>query len=149
MQLNSSYFEPQKPFTHLAEWFRRNERAIPPGTVIANLNWSEFPQLYYAMPQYRYLCGLDPSFGYFYKKDITLAIEQIRLGGALPEPRDMMLLTGSPLIFLSERDSPLAERLYKAGYRMIYQGRDGWLFSTFRKTVPRRNVEPSRRSGRP
>ncbi len=148
MQLNSSYFEPQKPFTHLAEWFWRNERSIPPGTVIANLNWSEFPQLYYAMPQYRYLCGLDPSFGYFYKKDITLAIERFRMGGALPEPRGMMMLTGSPLVFLTERDAPLAERLYKAGYRMLYQGRDGWLFSTFNKAVPRRNV-PSRRTVRP
>lgn len=129
--MNSFYFQPIKPCTQLASWFQKYGKSVPKGLVIANLNWSDFPQLYYAMPQFRYLCGLDPTFGYFYKKDITLQLEKIYSAFEIPKPAEMMNLVGTPLIYVSERDSNLAKELYNSGYRMIYQGVDGWLFSTF------------------
>ena len=129
--MNSFYFQPIRPCMQLASWFQKYGKSIPEGLVIANLNWSDFPQLYYAMPQFRYLCGLDPTFGYFYKKDITLQLEKIYSAFEIPKPDEMMNLVGTPLVYVSERDSNLAKKLYNSGYRMIYQGVDGWLFSTF------------------
>ncbi len=127
--MNSFYFQPIKPCTRLASWFQQYGDSVPQGLVIANVNWSDFPQLYYAMPQFRYLCGLDPTFGYFYKKDITLRLEKLYDAYAIPEPSNMLNLVGTPLIYVSEREGALAKKFYNSGYRMIYQGIDGWLFS--------------------
>ena len=117
--------------TKLASWFQMYGKSVPKGLVSANLNWSDFPELYHTMPQFRYLCGLESIFGYFYKKDITLQLEKINSAFEIPKPAEMMNLAGTPLIYISERDSNLVKELYNSGHRMIYQSVDEWLFRTF------------------
>jgi hypothetical protein len=44
-----------------SEWMRANVR---PGEKIFQLDWDDFPQLFFFNPQFRYLVGLDPAFMY-------------------------------------------------------------------------------------
>ena len=46
-------------FVRGAEWLRAN---VPPGEMIFNTDWDDFPRLFYFAPQYRYVSGLDPNY---------------------------------------------------------------------------------------
>ena len=41
------------------EWMRAN---VPAGAVIYNVNWTDFPKLFYYDTQHRYVSGLDPIY---------------------------------------------------------------------------------------
>lgn len=60
-----------------AEWMRAN---IPPGQLIFNTDWDDFPRLYYFDETHYYVSGLDPS--YLFDKNPTLSrlYERITLG---------------------------------------------------------------------
>lgn len=60
-----------------AEWMRAN---IPPGQMIFNTDWDDFPRLFYYDPSHAYVSGLDPT--YLYDKDEALSkvYERVTLG---------------------------------------------------------------------
>ena len=135
----------RRPATHLAKWFASFGDSVPRGLVLGNLNWSDFPQLYYAMPQMRYLCGLDPTFGYVYKTEITTKLQAFCKQKIDLSPEDLANLIGTPIFYLSFRDSSLAKKMYVSGYRMIYLGADGRLFTSLghgNLALPQRKNSP-------
>lgn len=58
-----------------ATWMRNN---IPPGQLIFNADWDDFPRLYYYDPTHHYVSGLDPN--YLYDKDPQLSRLYDRIG---------------------------------------------------------------------
>ena len=60
-----------------AEWMRAN---VPPGEIIFNTDWDDFPRLFYYDPTHRYVSGLDPT--YLFDKDPALSklYDRITLG---------------------------------------------------------------------
>lgn len=60
-----------------AEWMHAN---VPPGEVVFNTDWDDFPRLFYFDPAHRYVSGLDPS--YLFDKDAGLSklYDRITLG---------------------------------------------------------------------
>jgi hypothetical protein len=60
-----------------ADWMRQN---IPPGQIVFNTDWDDFPRLFYYDSTHYYVSGLDPS--YLYDKDPGLSrlYERITLG---------------------------------------------------------------------
>ncbi len=58
-------------------WMRAN---VPPGELIFNTDWDDFPRLFYYDPTHRYVSGLDPS--YLFNKDPKLSrlYDSINLG---------------------------------------------------------------------
>lgn len=42
-----------------AAWMRQN---IPPGALIYDVNWSDFPKLFFYDPEFSYVSGLDPLY---------------------------------------------------------------------------------------
>lgn len=135
-----------RPAEHLAKWFASFGNTVPKNLVIGNLNWSDFPPLYYALPQMRYLCGLDPTFGYIYKKDITLKMIKFADRKLKIKPNALAELIGTPLFFVGPNDYRLAKRMYESGFRMIYLGTDGWLFTSL-GTLNRKAGKPTAKSG--
>lgn len=135
-----------RPATHLAKWFASFGKTVPKGLVIGNLNWSDFPQLYYAMPHLRYLCGLDPTFGYIYKKEITVKLVNFWNKKLEMKPKDLAELIGTPLFFVGPSDYSLARSMYESGYRMIYLGVDGRLFTSLGhlKPTPKKPSSPGK-----
>jgi hypothetical protein len=101
---------------------------VPPGTVIANVNWSDFPSLFYTAPSYRYLCGLEPLFGFMKSKERMGALENFRTGVKLMPREELAELTGAPLAYVSIFPAPLAKAMHMRGYPVLYQDEQGWLF---------------------
>lgn len=116
-----------KAYTGLAQWTK--EKGLPEGTIIANPRWGAFPMLFYAMPQYRFLNGLDPMFAYAYDQEKTIKIEKLRTRKEIPSPEEVRKLCNSNYLFVSHEEAKLAEELLKRNYKILYQGWDGWLFS--------------------
>lgn len=128
--VNSStklYSQPAaRPYKDYAVWARKI--GLPIGTVIANLNWSEFPMLFNSAPEFRYLVGIEPMFGYAYDPEKMKKIELIRTGQDMLHPNKLKELLNTNFVFVSYIDAWLAKNMYLSGYAIIYQGIDGWVF---------------------
>ena len=71
-------------FDGAGDWMRAH---LPPGTVVANFYWDDFPELFYGTPEMHYLVGLDPTFMRLSYPEKSKALEDMRVketpGGAL------------------------------------------------------------------
>ncbi len=114
------------PFNELSDWWR--DRGFPENTRIANLLWSDFPQLFYSLPECQYLFGLDPMFGYWSDPGKVSKIELFRTGQIRLSPDELSSITGARFAFVSFYCPPLAKDMFDSGFRLVYQGKDGWLF---------------------
>lgn len=115
-------------------------KTIPDGTVIANLVWGDFGMLFYSAPQFKYLMGLDPMFGYAYAPERVEKLERFRTGQLVMTPLEVSELTGSRFAFVPRRASPLAKLLIQNGFAVVYRSDDGWLFDLRPEPVaPTRN----------
>jgi len=103
-------------------------RKIPAGTIIANHEWDMFPALYYSLPEYRFLCGLDPCFALVVAPHRTAKLELQRWGFEFFAPADFADIIRARLLYV--RSTKLAQKLVENGYGpyLIYQGKDGYLF---------------------
>ena len=102
--------------------------ALPPGTKIANLAWSDFTILNYSLPQCRYLCGLDPMFAFRRFPERFTAIERFRLLETWLTPRQLAEASLSDYAYVRARDDVLGKSMALGGYDCVYKGFDGWLF---------------------
>lgn len=60
-----------------AEWMRAN---IPPGQMIFNTDWDDFPRLFYFDETHYYVSGLDPSYLFDKNPKLSQLYERITLG---------------------------------------------------------------------
>jgi hypothetical protein len=69
--------EPHEYYRAGAEWMRAN---IPPGQVVFNTDWDDFPRLFYYDPTHNYVSGLDPSYLFDKDADLSRLYDRITLG---------------------------------------------------------------------
>lgn len=69
--------EPHQYYKAGAEWMRAN---IPPGQIIFNTDWDDFPRLFYYDPTHYYVSGLDPSYLFEKDQDLSRLYDRITLG---------------------------------------------------------------------
>jgi len=115
-----------KPPTAFASWMRSS--GIKPGSTIANLSWSDFTVLYYSLPDYRYLCGLDPMFAFERFPERFTKIERFRTLDAWLPPASLAEASGASCAYVGPLEEILAGSMKARGYKTLYKGRDGWLF---------------------
>jgi hypothetical protein len=60
-----------------AEWMRAN---IPPGQIVFNTDWDDFPRLFYFDETHYYVSGLDPSYLFDKSPDLSRLYDRITLG---------------------------------------------------------------------
>ena len=60
--------DPRDYYAKGAAWMRAN---IPPGEMVFNTDWDDFPRLFFYDPTHRYVSGLDPT--YLLDKDRSLS----------------------------------------------------------------------------
>lgn len=60
-----------------AEWMRAN---IPPGQIVFNTDWDDFPRLFYYDPSHTYVSGLDPTYLYDRSPALSKLYDRITLG---------------------------------------------------------------------
>jgi hypothetical protein len=58
-------------------WIRAN---VPPGEVVFNTDWDDFPKLFFYDPTHAYVSGLDPTYLYDADHDLSKLYERITLG---------------------------------------------------------------------
>jgi hypothetical protein len=68
---------PHDEYTQGIEWMRTH---IPPGQVVFNTDWDDFPKLFYYDPTHVYVSGLDPTYLYDRDKSLSRLYEDITLG---------------------------------------------------------------------
>ena len=69
--------EPHHYYRAGAEWMRAN---VPPGQIIFNTDWDDFPRLFYYDPSHYYVSGLDPSYLFEKNPDLSRLYDRITLG---------------------------------------------------------------------
>jgi hypothetical protein len=69
--------EPHERYRAGAEWMRAN---VPPGQIIFNTDWDDFPRLFYYDPSHAYVSGLDPAYLYDKDKALSKVYERVTLG---------------------------------------------------------------------
>ncbi|GMV82362.1 MAG: hypothetical protein AMXMBFR7_35460 [Planctomycetota bacterium] len=66
---------PARRFSGAARWMKEN---LKPGETVMNLWWDDFPELFYDAPEFRYLCGLDPTYMLRWDEAKALGLEAMR-----------------------------------------------------------------------
>jgi len=69
--------EPHDFYRAGAEWMRTH---VPPGQIIFNTDWDDFPRLFYYDSTHYYVSGLDPSYLLDKNPDLSQLYERITLG---------------------------------------------------------------------
>ena len=101
---------------------------LPDQTFIANINWSEFPRLYYEHPEFRYLCALDPTFGLAGSKERMILIEQFRKRKIFLTPEQLKTITGAEIFHVPRLEFRLADRMKHRYTLVFFSETDGYLF---------------------
>jgi len=60
-----------------AAWLRAN---VPPGQIIFNTDWDDFPRLFYYDSSHYYVSGLDPNYLFDKNRDLSRLYDRITLG---------------------------------------------------------------------
>ena len=116
-----------KEYKEVCTWVKEKS-GIPPHTVIGNLDWSDFPQLYFGLPDYRFLSGMEPMFSYVRFPERMKMLEKFRTGQAWIPFEDLQTLLECRYLFLSEKYSKPAAVMKLRGAKVLYEGKDGTLF---------------------
>jgi len=69
--------EPHEFYRAGIEWLRTN---VPPGQVVFNTDWDDFPRLFYFDSTHYYVSGLDPNYLYDKDPDLSRLYDRITLG---------------------------------------------------------------------
>lgn len=69
--------DPHEHYRAGAEWLRTH---VPPGQVVFNTDWDDFPRLFYYDPSHYYVSGLDPNYLYDKDPDLSALYDRITLG---------------------------------------------------------------------
>jgi hypothetical protein len=103
--------------------------------LIANPIWSDFPLLFYSAPQFKYLLGIEPMFGYAVRPKAIAKLERFRTGEKMLDAWALRKLTGAPFAFVSSQGWQLARTMFEQNYPLLYQGEDGYLFDIRYETL--------------
>ena len=114
-----------KPISQFSDWIKTSN--IPKHTVIGNLIWSDFPFLFYSLPEYRYLYGIEPMFAFHSNPQKVEKIELLIRGKLKLQPYELSELLNTNYAFV-RKPYKLEQRLKKLHYKTIYDGEDGVLF---------------------
>lgn len=69
--------EPPEYYKAGMQWVRSN---VPPGEIVFNTDWDDFPRMFYFDPTHRYVSGLDPTYLYDRNKELSRLYDRITLG---------------------------------------------------------------------
>ena len=64
-------------YTKGIDWMRTH---IPPGQIVFNTDWDDFPKLFYYDPSHAYVSGLDPTYLHDQNRQLSRLYEDITLG---------------------------------------------------------------------
>ena len=87
--------EPRDYYAEGAAWMRAK---IPPGELVFNTDWDDFPRLFYFDSSHAYVSGLDPTYLYDRNAELSKLYDKITTGrrgrSGTADPRSIRLALG-------------------------------------------------------
>ena len=135
---SSYYFQkecPQvlvQPLPKMTAFLREN---VPAGSPVVNLDWSDFPALFYNDQDHLWQWGMDPMFSYSSDPRRTLLLTSTTPGlGGDPYPETVYKAFGSKYAVLLWPRVSQASYLYEHGWKIVKSYIDpgeeeGWIFA--------------------
>jgi hypothetical protein len=106
-------------FKQGAEWMRAN---VPPGQIVFNTDWDDFPRLFYYDEMHRYVSGLDPN--YLYDKDPALSRLYDRIGLGQEEDPGPLIRNrfGARYVFTDNKHHDFFDHAQESGwFDIVYE----------------------------
>ena len=96
---------------------------IPPGEIIFNCNWDDFPKLFFHDTKHRYVYGLDPNYLYSANPELYKSLKDLtegKIDDPAPVIRDKF---GSNYIFTDAKENTdmIAKALESGWVDMVYE----------------------------
>lgn len=119
----------------IAMWMKEN---LEPNEAVINLDWSDFPMLFYASPDHRYQWGLDPVFSLAVQPEKTHLMNSTRTIDKIPPASSLMKrVFGCRYAVLLYPRFQHAAFLQQNGWRLKYKVMspddsnrlEGWIFA--------------------
>jgi hypothetical protein len=105
-----------------AAWMRAN---VPPGEIIFNADWDDFPRLFYYDPTHYYVSGLDPSYLYEKDPDLSRLYDRITLGREEDPGPLIRGRFGARFVFSDNEHHDFFEHARLSGwFDIVYEDRD-------------------------
>jgi hypothetical protein len=102
-----------------SEWIAEN---TPPGSMVFNTDWDDFPMLFYYNPNSVYIVGLDPTYLYDRDKDLWDLYARITLGeeeNPAPLIRERF---GAEYVFTDNGHKDFLDNAYESGdFETVYE----------------------------
>ncbi len=116
--------EPPNHYKAGMDWIKAN---VPPGEIIFNTDWDDFPRMFYFDPTHRYVSGLDPTYLYDRSADLSQLYDRITLGKE-PDPGPLIRdRFGTRYVFTDNTDDHadfLDHALHSGWLETVYEDRD-------------------------
>ena len=136
--------------TGISAWMQEH---LKPGESVINLDWSDFPMLFYAAPEYRYQWGMDPVFSLSAQPERTKLLNSTRFNNRLPPSASLMKRTfGCRYAVILYPRVQHAVFLNRNGWRNKYEipsldGKrtEGWVFDLDDRADAKRKADAVRR----
>lgn len=131
-------------------WMKEN---LKPGESIINLDWSDFPVLFYSAPEFRYQWGLDPVFSLAVQPERTRLLNSTRSFMQRPPSTSVMKRTfGCRYAVILYPRAQHAMYLHRNGWRYLYEIKspdgkrtEGWIFELDDRAGAKRRADIVRR----
>lgn len=112
----------------LAAFLKKN---TPENSLVINLDWGDFPAMFYANGHNKLLWGMDPAFSYAFAPRKARQLENcvlrsIREGGMDERIR---LLTGADYAFVLARREKFIQYLKECSWKVVYESKEGCVFA--------------------
>ena len=121
-----------QPLPNITEFLRKE---APAGTPVVNLDWSDFPALFYNDQDHLWQWGMDPMFSYAYNPRQTMLLTSTMPGlGGDPFPEDVYRTFGTKYAVLLWPRVAQASYLYEHGWKIVKSylepgKEEGWIFA--------------------
>jgi hypothetical protein len=102
-----------------ATWMRAN---IPPGQLIFNTKWDDFPRLFYFDETHNYVLGLDPSYLFDKQPDLSRLYDRITMGQETDPARLIRDRFGSRYVFTDHSHDDFFQHARDSGwFDIVYE----------------------------
>ena len=121
-----------QPIPKMIAFLKEN---VPAGRPVVNLDWSDFPLLFYSDQDHLWQWGMDPMFSYSFDPRRTLLLTSTTPGlEGDPYPEDVYKAFGSKYAVLLWPRISQASYLYEHGWKIVKSYTDpgeeeGWIFA--------------------
>ena len=112
---------PAFQFRGATQWMARN---LAPGAVVVNLDWDDFPELYYDGHRQRYIWGLDPTYSLRQDRALALRLEAYARGRAAVDAALLHRRLGGDFMIMRRNRVPGRPGLAEGRIPVVYS--DKW-----------------------